>query len=483
MSVEKYTSYADAFREFRMNISDNDFHDDYPESAEMTLAITSGLRYHYIRNYRSMSADQTIQLIEMFAKRCAKLEQYEDTLDLYIYSRPESMITHAHWFDETNPDFDEWILLCYAYGLIALTSNWQRSICMNIANRNRWLKRNTIQLKLLDKDIKRRNELQQKLNDMGKLVNNIDKFNHIYKYLPTFDQQTGGHSSYNYVIDSYYDGLVDEKSGTDTIYEWILNDDIDRFQQWYNNGGLHEFNNVQHAENKNLEYRENIAAHILASSAVKIIRFIIMNDIREFLGDIDGKYGLIDPWRHPVNDPECFRLLQERFREEHENIVTEFVDSDCINFITVRSIYRYIRPEIADAIYHEIMEISSRLYGTDNIYLRLYVAVEMAKFGHIGPIESLDWEAVRKTLSDENSYMHKNKYIIAKVAQLIRPRDALISKHRNCLPFGMNPSTAVYIHELFSENGLDKIDSIGTGLRKQFLAACGLEDQVDMSSL
>ena len=181
MSAEKYTSYADAFREFRMNIAENDFHDDYPETAEMTLAICSGLRYHYIRNYRSLSANQSIQLIETFAKRCAKLEDYNDILDEYIYGKSESMIMHAHWFDETNPDFDEWILLCYAYGLIALTPGWQRNICMNIANRNRWVKRNTIQLKLLDRDIKRRNELQQKLIDMGKLVNDIDKFNHIYK--------------------------------------------------------------------------------------------------------------------------------------------------------------------------------------------------------------------------------------------------------------------------------------------------------------
>ena len=49
MSVEKYATYIDAYREFRMNISENDFHDDYPETAEMTLAICSGLRYHYIR--------------------------------------------------------------------------------------------------------------------------------------------------------------------------------------------------------------------------------------------------------------------------------------------------------------------------------------------------------------------------------------------------------------------------------------------------
>ena len=69
-----------------MNISENDFHDDYPETAEMTLAICSGLRYHYIRNYRSLTADQSIQLIETFAKRSAKLEDYRGSC-VYCYGK------------------------------------------------------------------------------------------------------------------------------------------------------------------------------------------------------------------------------------------------------------------------------------------------------------------------------------------------------------------------------------------------------------
>ena len=213
---------------------------------------------------------------------------------------------------------------------------------------------------------------------------------------------------------------------------------------------------------------------------MKIIRFIIMNNSHEFLDRIDGRWALMDPWRYPVNDAECFRLLQERFTKEHEDFITGFVNSESLKRFMVSRVYRFIKPEIAEAIYHEIMEISMRLYGTDDIYLRLYVAIEMAKFGHIGPIESLDWDAVTKTLSDENSYTLKNRYVTPKLAQLIRPRYTLISSHRNDLSFGMNPSTAVYIHNLFSENGLDRIDTIGTGLRKQFLAAWGLEDQTDM---
>ena len=461
---ERYSSYTEAYREFRMNIAENDFHDDYPETAEMTLAITSGLRYHYIRNYRLLTADQTVQLIETFAKRCAKLEDYKDTLNQYLYGS-ESMIKHTHWLsNDTNLAFDEWILLCYAYGLITLTNDTQRYICMDFVNRNRWVKRNTIQLKLLDKDIKRRSELQQKLIDMGKLVNDIDKFNHIYKYVyvPTIDLQTGI-QSYKYVIDSYYDGHVDERLGTDTIYEWILNDDINRFQQWYNDGGLREYDNAPHGKNKNLEYRKDIAAHILASNAAKIIRFIIMNNISEFIGSDDGRWSLMDPWIQPVNDPECFRLLQVRFMKEHERIVRGSIDND--NDIMDYT-YRYIKQEIAEAIYNEISEILTRIYGTDNISHRLHVAIEMAKFGHIGPIESLDWETITKTLSDKDNY-ENNEYVILKLARLMESRHALLSKHNDCLPFGMNPSTAVYLHDLFSENGLVKI-----ALREPFLFGC-----------
>lgn len=468
MSVEKYSSYTEAFREFRMNIAENDFHDDYPETAEMTLAICSGLRYHYIRDYRLMSADQSVQLIETFAKRHANLEKYKDTLNDDLYSS-RSMIMHGHWSDNSKPAFNEWLLLCHAYGLIDFTPHYQRNIIMNIANSNRWVKRNTIQLKLLDKDIKRRNELQRKLIDMGKLVNDIDEFNHIYKYLPIFDKRTG--KPYKYIIDSYYDGHVDERLGTDTIYEWILNDDVDRFQQWCTYGGLQEYTNPKRAESKdrNLEYIKNTAAHILKSNAVKIIRFIVMNNIHEFLDKIDGRCALLDPWKQPVNDPECFRILQEHFTKEHENVITECINSDYDSYPIANSVYRCIRPEIAEAIYHEIMEISVRLYGADDIYFRLYVAVEMAKFGYIGPIESLDWEAVTKTLSYKNSYKLNNKYTLIIVARLIESRRDLISKDRDCLPFGMNPSTAVYIHDLFSENGLDKIDLLRTILRKRFM--------------
>jgi hypothetical protein len=308
---------------------------------------------------------------------------------------------------------------------------------------------------MLDKDIKLRMELQQKLSEKGKLINRIDEFNHLFKFIsiPSIDMKTG-HESYKHVIDTYYDGHVDERLGTDTIYEWILNDDHERFRQWYIEGGLQRYRNRPNGDDMSLIYREDIAAHILESNAVKIIRFIIMNDIHEFLDEIDGMWALMDPWRYPVNDAECFRILQERFMESHELVVEYFIHNSFDSYGMPENVYRYIRPEIAEAIYHEITEISRRLHVKENVYLQLSVAIKMAKFGHIGPIESLDWEVVRKALSDENNYTLKNRYVIPKVAQLIRPRYALISSHSECLPFGMNPSTAVYIHNLFSENGL-----------------------------
>ena len=457
MSAEKYPTYADAFREFRMNIAENDFHDDYPETAEMTLAITIGLRYHYIHNYHLLTTDQTVQLIETFSKRCDKLDNYKHILNGHHYNS-ESIIMHTHWSDKMNPGADEFLLLCYAYGLITLTYEQQHNIYQNLAYRTTWAKRNTIQLKTVDKDIKRRNELQQKLNDMGKLANSIDNFNHIYKYtrIPSIDRQTG-ERSYKYVIDSHYDGHIDENLGTDTIYEWILNDDVDRFQQWYNDGGLQEYSNGYRNNDRNLEYRKNIADHILSSNAVKILRYIIMNNLHEFLDKPYGMWALMDPWRCPVNNPEFFRLLQERFTKEHDGIVAEFIDSGYDDYDMVGHVYRFIRPEIAEAIYQEIMEISSRLYGTDDIYLRLYVAIEMAKFGHIGPIESLDWETITKTLSDKNKSTIKAEHVLLKLVQLMQSRRALMKEHCECLPFGMNPSTAVYIHDLFSENGLVRI--------------------------
>ena len=457
MSAERYSSYTEAFREFRMNISENDFHDDYPETAEMTLAITSGLRYHYIHNYRLLTSDQSIQLIETFAKRCAKLKDYKSMIDKYSYS-PKQMIKHKHWSDVKGTGFHEWLLLCYLYGLIDLTYEYKREIQLQFAYMNTWAKRNVIQLKLLNENIKRRIEIQQKLSDSGKLVNRIDEFNHLFKYLhiPSVDLKTGDINC-KYVIDSYYDGQVDEKLGTDTIYEWILNDDVNRIQQWYMEGGLNAYLKEPRGRIKNIEFRDNVASHILASKAVGIIRYIIMNHIQEFIDGIHGGWALLDPWRYPVNDPECFRLLQECFREKHESTIADSVNNGYADYGMVGDVYRFIRPEIAEAIYHEITEISSRLYGTDDIYLYLYAAIEMAKFGHIGPIESLDWDIITKTLSDKNKRTIKAECVLLKIVQLMRYRHDLITERCECLPFGMNPSTAVYIHDLFSENGLVRI--------------------------
>ena len=458
MSAEKYSSYTDAFREFRMNISENDFHDDYPETPEMTLAIASGLRYHYIREYRSMSADQSIQLIETFAKRCAKLEQYTHKLNECLYS-PEYVITHEHWSDSSNPGFNEWLLLCYAYGLITLTYEQQRNICWGLAYRNAWVKRNTIQLKAIDKDIKRRIEIQQKLNDMGKLVNDISEFNRIYKHtnIPSIDLRTGIRSC-KYIIDFCYDGHIDERLGTDTIYEWILNDDVDRFQQWYNDRGLHEYNNVPRGKDKNIKYRKNIAAHILASKAIKIIRYIIMNHIPEFLDEIHGMWALMDPWRYPVNDPECFRILQERFRLIHEQTVRLYLENDMSNTgVLPEHVYRFIKPEIAMAIFNEMIEIFTQLTGESNICFSLFVAISFAKYGHIEPVESLDWNDISKRLSIVNGYTYKQSFYPQEWIPLFWSRDAILSDGPYNMPFGMNPATAVYLHDLFAENDAIKI--------------------------
>ena len=457
MSAEKYSSYTEAFREFRINIAENDFHDDYPATVEMTLAICSGLRYHFIRNYRSMLPVQSIQLIETFAKRCAKLEDYRNMLNDCLYG-PKSMITHKHWDSDRDSGFNEWLLLCYMYGLIDLNYEHKREIQRQFAYMDRYVKRTEIQLKILDKDIKLRIELQQELSEKGKLINRIDEFNHLFKFtsIPSIDMKTG-HESYKHVIDTYYDGRVDEKLGKDTIYEWILNDDHERFRQWYIEGGLQQYLDRPNGEDMNLIYREDIAAHILDSKAVKIIRFIIMNDIHEFLDEIDGMWALMDPWRYPVNDAECFRILQERFMESHKHAIECFMYDSFDSYGMPENVYRLIKSEIADAIYHEIIETLRRLYGNENAYLQLYVAISMAKFGHISPIESLDWDIITKTLSDKSNYTVNNGRIIFKLAQLMRSRYDLITKHCECLPFGMNPSTAVYIHDLFSENGLVKI--------------------------
>ena len=92
-------------------------------------------------------------------------------------------------------------------------------------------------------------------------------------------------------------------------------------------------------------------------------------------------------------------------------------------------------------------------------------------------------ETIMKTLSDENSYTLKNKDTVIIVTRLIESRHELIAKYRDCLPFGMNPSTAVYLHDLFVENGLVEIDLLKTILRERFMIDRKKDDQVDISSL
>ena len=456
MSTEKYSSYTEAFKGFRTNIAENDFHDDYPETAEMTLAITSGLRYHYMHNYRSLTTDQSIQLIEMFAKRCAKLKGYKHVIDRYTYGSQRRMIIHKHWADDKGTGFYEWLLLCYLYGLIDLTYERKREIQWQFAYMNTWVKRNTIQLKMLDKDIKRRIEIQQKLSNSGKLVNRIDEFNHLFKFLhiPSIDIKWGD-LAYKCIIDSYYDGQVDERLGMDTLYEWILNDDVDSFRQWYASGYLNTYSKKPRGNDKTFEFRANIASHILSSNAIKIIRFIIMNDIREFL---NKRCALMDPWIQPVNDPECFRLLQEYFREEHKKDISIYLNNDTMHTsVLPENVYRFIKPEIATAMFNEIVDIFTQLTGESNICFCLFIALSIAKYGHIEPVESLDWDDISKRLCTVKEYTYNNSFNPREWLLLFLSRNMILSDGSDSMPFGMNPATAVYLHDTFAEHNFTRM--------------------------
>ena len=474
MSTEKYATYADAYREFRMNISENDFHDDYPSTREMTIAICSGLRYRFIYHHRELTVDQTVQLIETFAKRVVELDKYKKhRYDNSNYTT-QGMITHTYVASNLSCGYVDWMLLCHMYGLLELSPEQKDGIQKGFANKNRYAVRNTIQLKRLQKEINKRIAVQNRLKEAGSLVNSIDEFNHIYKYLniPSVDIKTGD-TSYKIAIDSYYDGQVDERLGTDTIYEWILDDNLERFQEWYSNDGLNMYRSDYHGTDKTRKFIEDIAEHILRSSATNIIRFIIMNRVPEFLNRrAIERYALMDPWYNPVDDPECFRLLQAHFHDEHLTVALEYLEHyDHLAHSFYQSIapviYRCASPGIADAIYREIVEIASNLNTScTTIEICFYEAMEAAKFGHNEPIESLDWDALRSLWCGEEDIIESDSFFIQYWFELLWPRDELLHSSNVATMIGMNPSTAVYLHDLLDEHGITR-DSLRPYLQCQ----------------
>lgn len=459
MSAVTYESYIEAFRDFHLNIAEGDFHDDYPETAEMTLAICSGLKYHYFYNYRKLTIDQTVQLIRAFSKRCAQLENYKDVLSRQ-YSLSRLLIMGRHGYDGNDLPFTEWLLLCHMCGLIDLDSEKIRIIQQTFAYLNTHAMRTCITLKMLDNDIVRRKALQSRLAESGMLVNRIDHFNVLYRFERKIVREKG-FDVYDPVVDTYYTGHVNERLGTDTIYEWILNDDVDRFHQWYNDRGLYCYDNQLRGVEKRINFRFQVAEHILASNAKNIIRFIVLNNIHEFLDNIDGMHALMDPWRYPVNDPECFRLLQEHFHEQHKRSVQRYIDDDLSRYCLPDRVYRYIAPEIANAIFTEINELYYSIYANDNICMQVNIAVHMAKYGHVIPIESIDLVSLSERLIDKDNYTDIEASCIVGWKRLFFSRIQLLTGRYDDCPFGMNPATAVYLHDLLSANGLTRIQLRG----------------------
>ena len=455
MSTINHGSYIEAFRDFRMNIAEGDFRDDYPETAEMTLAICSGLKYHYLHNYRKLTIDQTVQLIRLFSKRCERLDNYRNVLS-DDYNSSSSLISSHHNYDGNDLSFAEWLLLCHMCGLISADAEFIHIIRTTLAHENAYTNRTVVQLKILDNDIVRRKELQQRLAKSGMLVNRIDRFNVLYRFERKIIHEKGL-EVYDTVIDTYYTGHVNERLGTDTIYEWILNDDADKFQQWYTDGGLHSYDNQLRGEEKRFNFGSQVAKHILASNAKNIIRFILLNNIHAFLDSISGIYALMDPWKYPVNDPECFRLLQEHFHEQHKRIVQRFINDDFSPYWFSDYVYRHITPDIAYAIFTEINELYYSLYNDDNMCMQVSIAVQMAKYGHVIPIESIDLVSLSARLSNKDNYTEEESKCIMRWKRLFFSRQTLLNGACDNCPFGMNPSTAVYLHDLLSENGLIRI--------------------------
>ena len=360
-----------------------------------------------------------------------------------------------------------WILQLHMRKIITLSEERKEYLERELADEFISAKRNVIQIKLLDKDITYRQDCYTYSLSLGQELNDISAFNKLLSFSPKpcadlLLKRTSDFSVHPHRLT----GKVDDIFGKNTIYEIIINDDVDAFRDWlYMHDGLSSFMKAPSFLKPNNYYHVNalcdLCYHIRAQCPINIIRCMIINKEDRILGPYTGDdfYGIrrqLDPWEFAINNPEAYRLLSEYYHPYHVDLVKELASMALDTYFSTMSwALPYALPEIAERMFLDLHELYQTIHGSPlNSIHSLALGFLFTKYGHTGwmaHINEMELKEVLQTPEKQPAYSDFLEDI----------RDTLIGIDEfsgYCpRPYGMNRTSMLFLHDYLEDIEVRKI--------------------------
>lgn len=434
----------------------------YETTKEINDIIISSIKHYFINNFRSLSPKKTHNLFELFRRHYnAMLEDYPSAS-----AKKKEYPLEKHFSTDT-VGYINWVLQLHMRKIVALSEEQIVRIERDLACEFVSVKRNIIRIKLLDKDIAYRQDCYAYSLSLGHELNDISAFNKLLSFSkkPCVNLLPKLTSRY-FVQPHQLTGKVDDIFGKNTIYEIIINDDVNAFMDWlFIRDGLSAFLKAPSFLKEDRRYPVNalcdLCYHIRTRCPINIIRYLIINKEERILGtypDDDFYYvrRQLDPWEYAVNNPEAYRLLSEYYRPYHIELVKELSTTALDSYFSSMSwaLPRAL-PEIAERMFLDLHELYQTIHSSPlNVIHSLAIGFMFTKYGHTGWIAYIDeTELIDALQTPEKQPAHC--LFLDDVKDTLMGID--VTARRFSQPYGMNQSSVLFLHDYLKDIGVRKM--------------------------
>lgn len=430
---------------------------------EINDIVISSVKHYFINNFRSLSPKKTHNLFELFRRH------YNTMIEDYPYKASElkEYLLEKHYSTDAI-GYINWILQLYMRKIIALSE--ERKVCLEreLADEFISVRRNVIQIKLLDRDITYRQNCYAYSLSLGQELNDISAFNKLLSFSPKPCADLLLKRTFDYSVHPHrLTGKVDEIFGKNTIYEIIINDDVDAFREWlYIHDGLSAFMKAPSFLKQGSQYPINalcdLCYHIRTQCPINIIRCMIINKEDSILGPYTGDdfYGIrrqLDPWEYAINNPEAYRLLSEYYRPYHVDLVKELSSSTMFDtyFFPRSWSLPHALPEIAERMFLDMHELYQTVHGSPlNIIHSLALGFLFTKYGHTGWMAHIDETELKDVLqTPEKQSVYCD--FLEDIKDILIGIDEFSGYYSR--PYGMNRTSALFLHDYLEDIEVRKI--------------------------